>query len=179
MEDPVVGGYAPEKIALRRAISMGYDNAEAIRVLLKGRAAPAYGPIPPDIAGFDPKLKTQAQLYDPALSRALLDRFGYKDRDGDGYRETPEGKPLAIERWSTPNSAARQSDELWKKNMDAIGIRLVVKKDRVPELRKMAKQGRIPMRSDGWNADYPDAENFMQLLYGPSGPENNARFNLP
>ena len=35
------------------------------------------------------------------------------------------------------------------------------------------------MRSDGWNADYPDAENFMQLLYGPSGPENNARFNLP
>ena len=35
------------------------------------------------------------------------------------------------------------------------------------------------MRSDGWNADYPDAENFMQLLYGPSGPDNNARFNLP
>ena len=35
------------------------------------------------------------------------------------------------------------------------------------------------MRGDGWNADYPDAENFMQLLYGPSGPENNARFNLP
>jgi ABC-type transport system substrate-binding protein len=146
---------------------------------LKGRAAPAYGPIPPDIAGHDPKLKTDAQLYDPALARALLDRFGYKDRDGDGYRETPDGKPLSIERWSSPNSAARQSDELWKKNMDAIGLRTVVKKERVPELRKMAKAGRIPMRSDGWNADYPDAENFMQLLYGPSGPENNARFNLP
>ena len=179
MEDPVVGGYALEKIALRRAIGMAYDNADAIRVLLKGRAAPAYGPIPPDIAGFDPNLRTEAQLYDPALARALLDRFGYKDRDGDGYRETPDGKPLAIERWSTPNSASRQADELWKKNMDAIGIRLVVKKDRVPELRKMARQGRIPMRSDGWNADYPDAENFMQLLYGPSGPENNARFDLP
>ena len=179
MEDPVVGGYTLEKIALRRAIAMGYDNAEAIRVLLKGRAAPAYGPIPPDIAGHDPKLKTDAQLYDPALARALLDRFGYKDRDGDGYRETPDGKPLSIERWSSPNSAARQSDELWKKNMDAIGLRTVVKKERVPELRKMAKAGRIPMRSDGWNADYPDAENFMQLLYGPSGPENNARFNLP
>jgi len=179
MEDPVVGGYTLEKIALRRAIGMGYDNAEAIRVLLKGRAVPAYGPIPPDIAGFDPNLKTQAQLYDPALARALLDRFGYKDRDGDGYRELPDGRPLALERWSTPNSASRQADELWKKNMDALGIRLVVKKDRVPELRKMARQGKIPMRSDGWNADYPDAENFMQLLYGPSGPENNARFNLP
>ncbi|MEO8536891.1 MAG: ABC transporter substrate-binding protein [Betaproteobacteria bacterium] len=179
MEDKVVGGYTPEKIALRRAIGMGYDNAEAIRVLLKGRAAPAYGPIPPDIAGFDPSLRTQAQLYDPALARALLDRFGYKDRDGDGYREMPNGSPLVIERWSTPNSASRQADELWKKNMDAIGIRIAIKKDRVPELRKMAREGKIPLRSDGWNADYPDAENFMQLLYGLSGPENNARFNLP
>jgi len=179
MQDPVVGGYSLPKIALRRAIAMGYDNAEAIRVLLKGRAVPANGPIPPDIAGYDPALRTDAQQYDPALARALLDRFGYKDRDGDGYRETPEGKPLAIERWSTPNSASREGDELWKKNMDAIGLRIVVKKDRVPELRKMARQGKIPMRSDGWNADYPDAENFMQLLYGPSGPENNARFDLP
>jgi ABC-type transport system substrate-binding protein len=179
MEDPVVGGYTPERIALRRAISMAYDNADGIRVLLKGRAAPANGMIPPDIAGFDPTLKTQAQLYDPALARALLDRFNYKDRDGDGYRETPDGKPLAIERWSAPNSGSRQSDELWKKNMDAIGIRLVLKKDRVPELRKMAREGKIPMRSDGWNADYPDAENFMQLVYGGSGPDNNSRFNLP
>jgi len=63
--------------------------------------------------------------------------------------------------------------------MDAIGLKLVVKKDRVAEMRKMARQGKIPMRYDGWNADYPDAENFMQLLYGPSGPENNARFKLP
>ncbi len=91
----------------------------------------------------------------------------------------PDGRPLVIERWSTPNSAARQGDELWKKNMDAIGIKMVFKKDRVPELRKMARLGKIPMRSDGWNADDPDAENFMQLLYGPSGPENNARFDLP
>jgi len=179
MEDPVVGGYTADKIALRRAIGMGYDNAEGIRVLLKGRAAPAQGMVPPDIAGYDPALKTQAQVYDPALSRALLDRFNYKDRDGDGYRETPDGKPLTIERWSTTSSSSREGDELWKKNMDAIGIRIVIRKDRVPELRKMAREGKIPMRSDGWNADYPDAENFMQLLYGGSGPDNNARFNLP
>ena len=85
-----------------------------------------------------------------------------------------------IERWSTPNSITRQGDELWKKNMDAIGIRVVFKKDRLPELRKMARLGKIQMRSDGWNADYPDAENFMQLLYGPNaGQENNANFRLP
>jgi ABC-type transport system substrate-binding protein len=179
MEDPVVGGYTPEKIALRRAIGMSYDQNEAIRVLFKGRAMPAKSPIPPDIPGYDPGLKTNAQVFDPAAARALLDRFGYKDLDGDGYRETPDGKPLVIERWSPPSSFERQYDELWKKNMDAIGIRIVFKKDRLPDLRKMARQGKIPMRNDGWQADYPDGENFMQLLYGPNaGQSNDARFKL-
>ncbi|HSQ82760.1 MAG TPA: ABC transporter substrate-binding protein [Casimicrobiaceae bacterium] len=180
MKDPVVGGYTPAKIALRRAIAMGYDVGSLIRVLLKGRAVPATGPVPPDIAGYDPALKTQAQIYDPAAARALLDRFGYKDVDGDGYREMPDGKPLTIVRWSTPGSGARQGDELWKRNMDAIGIRMVFRQDRLAELRKMARLGKIQTRGDGWNADYPDAENFMQLLYGPNAAqENNAQFDLP
>ena len=180
MEDPVVGGYTQEKIALRRAIGMGYDVDEYIRVILKGRGVPAQGPIPPGVVGFDATQKTAAQRYDPAAARALLDRFGYRDRDGDGYRETPDGKPLVLERWSLPTSLARQEDEQWKKNMDAIGLRIVFRNDRQQELRKMARLGKIPMRTDGWNADYPDAENFMQLLYGPSvGQENHARFDLP
>ncbi len=180
MDDPVFGGYTPEKIALRRAIAMAYDVDESIRVLARGRAIPAQGPIPPAIEGYDPNLRTQAQLFDPAIARALLDRFGYKDRDGDGYRELPDGKPLVLERWSSPSSATRQADELWRKNMDAIGIRMVFKKDKLPELRKMARLGKIPFGADGWNADYPDAENFMQLLYGPNaGQENAARFRLP
>ena len=180
MEDPVVGGYAPPRIALRRAIGMAFNNEEAVRVLYKGRALPTNGPIPPDIAGFNPKLKTNAQLFDPAAAKALLDKFGYKDRDGDGYRENPEGKALVIERWSPPTSVARERDELWKKNLDAIGIRVVFKYDKMPGLRRLGRQGRLPMRDDGWNADYPDAENFMQLLYGPSvGQANYSRFNLP
>ena len=180
MEDPVVGGYTPEKIALRRAIGMGYNTDEYIRVIRKGRAVPAQSIIPPDIAGYDPNFKPNAQIYDPAAARALLDRFGYKDRDGDGYREMPDGKPLVIEYWSPPTSLFRQMDELLKKNMDAIGIKIVFRKDRVSELRKMARLGKIPMRYDAWYADYPDAENFMQQLYGPNkGGENNARFNLP
>jgi peptide/nickel transport system substrate-binding protein len=180
MEDPIVGGYTPERIALRRAIGMGFDMDEFIRVILKGRGIPAMSPVPPDIAGFDPALRTEAQLYDPAAARSLLDRFGYKDRDGDGYRETPEGKALVLERWSPPTSFSRQEDEQWKKNMDAIGLRIVFKKDGLQEMRKMARQGKLPMRTDGWNADYPDAENFMQVLYGPNvGQENHARFSLP
>jgi len=180
MEDAVVGGYTPEKIALRRAISMGYNLGEAIRVLYYGRALPANGPIPPDVAGYDPTLKTNAQLYDPAAARALLDKYGYRDRDGDGFRELPDGKPLVLQRWSAPVSSQRQADELWLKNMTAIGIRIEFRKEKLPELRKLAREGKIPMRGDGWNGDYPDAENFMQLLYGPNvGQVNYARFNLP
>ncbi len=180
MDDPVVGGYTPEKIALRRAISMGFNTDEFIRVLFRGRAIPAQGPIPPDIAGFDPTHRTQAQVYDPAAARALLDHFGYKVRDADGYRTLPDGKPLIIEHWSTPTSRERQIDELWKMNMDSIGIRMVFKKEKLPELRKMARAGKLQMRQDGWDADYPDAENFMQLLYGPYvGQANDSRFRLP
>ena len=180
MEDPVVGGYTPEKIALRRAIAMGYDVQESIRVLQKGRAVPAESPIPVDVAGRNPAFSGGAQRYDPATSRALLDRFGYRDRDGDGYREMPDGRPLVLERWSTPASSQRQADELWKKNMDAIALRVAFRKDNLPELRKMARAGQIPFGSDGWNVDYPDAENFLQLLYGPNaGQENASRFRLP
>jgi ABC-type transport system substrate-binding protein len=179
MEHPVVGGYEPAKIALRRAISMAYDAGEALRLLAKGRGVLAQSLVPPGIAGYDANWKLGAQVYDPAAARALLDRFGYKDRDGDGYRETPDGKPLALERWSVPTSAQRQADELWKKNLDAVGLRLAIRKDKLPELRKMARNGKIPFASDGWNADYPDAENFMQLLYGPNaGQENQPRFKL-
>ncbi|GMU72909.1 MAG: hypothetical protein AMXMBFR42_23650 [Burkholderiales bacterium] len=179
MDDSLVGGYTPEKIALRRAIAMGYDAAEALRVLSKGRGVLAQSLVPPGIAGYDPDWKLGAQVHDPAAARALLDRFGYRDVDRDGFRELPDGKPLLLERWSVPTSGQREADELWTKNMAAIGIRLAIRKDKLPELRKMARQGRIPFRSDGWNADYPDAENFMQLLYGPNaGQENQARFRL-
>jgi ABC-type transport system substrate-binding protein len=179
MEHPVVGGYEPAKIALRRAIAMSYDVPQAIRVLAKGRAVPAQSLVPPGIAGYDPNWKLGAQVYDPSAARALLDTFGYKDRDGDGYRETPDGKPLVLERWSVPTSAQREADELWKKSLDAIGLRLSIQKDKLPELRKMARNGKIPFASDGWNADYPDGENFLQLLYGPNaGQENQSRFKL-
>src|SRR6202140_5558974 len=114
MEGPVVGGYTPEKIALRRAIGMGYDVAEYMRVILKGRAVPARSIVPPDIAGYDSALKAQAEPGNPAAARALLDRFGYQDRDGDGYRERPDGKRLTLEMWSPATSLFRQPAERGK-----------------------------------------------------------------
>src|SRR5205823_13806133 len=150
----------PEKIALRRAIALGYDRQAEIDLVRHGQGVLASQLVPPGIPGHDPSLIAK-NAYDPSAAKALLDRFGYKDRDGDGYRELPDGKPLVIEHWSTPTSRERQIDELWKKNMDAIGIRMAFKKDKLPELRKIARAGKIQMRQDGWNADYPDADNFM------------------
>ena len=74
MDDPVVGGYSKEKIALRRAISMAYNVDEEIRVLRQGQAEPATQPIPPNVAGYDPQIKGHVR-YDPAGAKALLDNL--------------------------------------------------------------------------------------------------------
>ena len=180
MEDPVVGGYTPEKIALRRAIGMGYDVDEFIRVILKGRAVPATGPIPPDVAGYDPELKTEAQLYDPAAARALLDRFGYKDRDGDGYRETPDGKPLVLERWSAPTSLARQEDEQWKKNMDAIGLGSCSGRTGCRSCARWRGRARCRCAPTAGTPITRTPKISCSCSTGPNvGQENHARFSLP
>ena len=144
LDDPLVGGYTPEKIALRRAISLAYDRGEAIRLLLNGQALPATQPVPPGMLGHDPSIP-ERNTYDPAAARALLDKLGYRDRDGDGYRETPDGKPLTLIKASTTDTAARASDELWKRNMDAIGLRLTFLKNKWPELNKMSEAGQLMM----------------------------------
>ena len=121
MDDPLVGGYSNAQVALRRAIAMGFNVDEMIRVLFAGNALPANQLLPLGVNGHDSSLPPKS-LYDPAAARALLDRFGYKDVDGDGYRETPEGKPLTLIRGTLPESWYREADTLWRKNMDAIGL---------------------------------------------------------
>ena len=179
MEDPVVGGYTPEKVALRRAISMSMNDNEEIQILRKNQAIRAESPVPPGVAGYDENFRTSAAAYNPAKAKALLDLFGYVDRDRDGYREAPDGRPLAIEYASTPSLLDRQYDELWKKSFDAIGIRMTVRKAKWPDLLKESKAGKVQFRGLAWGADYPDADNFLQLLYGPNaGQSNDARFRL-
>jgi len=77
VENPVVGGYAPAKIALRRAVGLGYDRDTAIRILDNGQATAASQPVPPSLFGHDPAADAKS-AYDPAAARALLDKFGYK-----------------------------------------------------------------------------------------------------
>ncbi|MBI3230512.1 MAG: bicyclomycin resistance protein, partial [Burkholderiales bacterium] len=179
LDDPLVGGYTPEKIALRRAIILGYRLDEDIAQVNFGQAVAARGPLSPGVAGYDPQFKTNAG-YDPALAKALLDRYGYKDINGDGYRETPDGKPMVIQKGSTPTSQDQVTDEIWKRSMDAIGIKMEFTKAKWPDLVKSARLGKLPMWNVGWAAQIPDGDSYLQLLYGPNKNANNlSRFDLP
>ena len=177
MENPVVGGNAPEKVALRRAVVLGFDTNEEIRIIRKNQAVPAQTPVAPGAFGFEENFRTTANDFDPARARALLDMFGYVDRDGDGYRENPDGSKLELELATAPTQRDKQFDELWKKSMDAIGIKLRIKKARWPDLLKESRAGKLMMWQLGWGGPYPDAEAFFVMLYGPnSGQANHARF---
>jgi oligopeptide transport system substrate-binding protein len=175
LDDPVVGGITPEKIALRRAMVMGYNVNEDINIIRTGGAIRAESPIPPGVAGYDANFKL-ADGYNPSRAKALLDAFGYIDRNGDGYRETPDGKPLIVEIANQPDQLSSRFGELWKKNMDAIGINVTFKIAKWPDLNKAAKAGKLATWQLSWAADYPDAENFLQNLYGKNEELNYARF---
>ncbi|WP_036209712.1 ABC transporter substrate-binding protein [Massilia sp. LC238] len=179
MNDPVVGGYGKDKVALRRAISMAYNNAEDIALLKKGFAIKAESPLPPNVLGYDPHYRSPVP-YDPALANALLDRYGYTRRDPDGFRRAPDGKPLTLTMHSEATVGGRLRDELWRKCLNAIGLRVVFKSDKKTEIIKASRLGTVQMFESNWIADFPDGDNFYQLLYGPNaGRANYARFNLP
>lgn len=179
MDDPVVGGYTPEKVALRRAIALSYKVEDEIAILRKGQAIPAETPYSPGVAGYDPDFHTTANEYDIAKAKALLDIYGYVDRDGDGYREMPDGSPLTIHRSSTPTAVDQQYDELWKRSLDDIGVRMDVTKGKWPDLLKSARLGKLQFWQLGGSASSPDADTWLTALYGKN-PENNlARFRLP
>ena len=172
MDDPVVGGDTPERLALRRAIVMAYDVEEEIRVVRNGQGMRATQPIPPDLEGHVPGLNVSPP-HDPAAARALLDKFGYRDRDGDGLRELPDGHPLTLHIGTTPED--RERDDLIRKNLQAIGIRVEFVNRKWADLLKMARAGQLQLWMVG---TFPvSADAVMLTLYGPNAGSNNlARF---
>ena len=179
MEDPVLGGYSPDRVALRRAIALSYNSEEDISLLKKGFAMRAESPLPPNVLGHDPAYRSPVS-YNKAMAQALLERHGYAARDADGFRRAPGNRPLTLFMHSEATVSARLRDELWRKNLNAIGLRVVFKTDKKTEVIKASRLGKVQMFESNWVADFPDGDNFYQLLYGPnSGRANYARFNLP
>jgi ABC-type transport system substrate-binding protein len=180
MEDPVVGGYTPEKIALRRAINLAVDLEKEIRLVRRGQAIMSQGPIPTTVFGYDPAFKSEMTEYSVPKAKALLDMYGYKDRDGDGWREQPNGEPLSIEYSTLADGERRQLAEQWQKNMAAIGIKMTFKIGKFPEQLKAANAGKLQMWAVGWVGSTPDGDTFLALGSGKAkGHANKPRFELP
>ena len=171
MQDPVVGGFAKEKIALRRAIAMAHNVDEEIRLNLNGEAVALQYPVPPGVVGHDPQYRSSIQ-FDPAAANALLDKFGYK-KGSDGFRTLPDGKPLAIRYTTLGESSGQRQAEMWRRTYNSIGIRMKGDIRPFPDMLKAEKNCQLQSRTAAWIADYPDGDNFMQLYYGPNTGQNN------
>jgi ABC-type transport system substrate-binding protein len=178
MKDPTIGGYSNEKIALRRAIVMAYNNQEEASLLRHGQALKLEMIIAPGVGGYDPAYRSSID-YDPALANKLLDHFGYK-RGADGYRNMPDGQPLLLKYTSNQGSISQEQSELWKRGLDLIGIKTKFIVSNFADNLKAATSCELMMWGAAWNADYPEAENFLQLLYGPnSGHGNHGCYQSP
>ncbi len=166
MNDPVVGGTSAERVALRRAIGMSIDAQAAIDIAMYGAGSPANGVIPPGIAGYDPNFRTDVYSLDLPRARALLDTFGYRDRDGDGWREDPAGKPLTITLLNNAEPRMVPWNELYARAFASIGIRVVIDRAIAQERYKLMQSGKYQVGLDAWNMDFPDGEDFYIILSG-------------
>ncbi|MBI5923066.1 MAG: ABC transporter substrate-binding protein [Betaproteobacteria bacterium] len=171
LRDPVIGGYTPEKIALRRAMVMSYNIKEEIALIRKGLATKAEMIVPVGVVGNDPNYRSSIP-YDPDLASRLLDHFGYK-RGADGYRTFPDGKPLTVNMRRETQSVSLQYGELWKRSLEKIGLRLNITVSNFADNLKAATECQLPSWGAAWYADFPEGENFLQLLYGPNAGQGN------
>ena len=180
MEDPTVGGFSAEKVALRRAIGLGMDTANEIAYAYNGQGVVAQSGLLPFTSAFDPKFKSEFGDYDPARAKALLDLYGYKDKDADGWRDMPDGSPLVLNIATEADQRRRKIMEIMNKNMKALGIRTEAKVAQWPENLKSARNGKLSIWSLGGSADLPDAIGALARYDSREiGGQNMARFKMP
>jgi ABC-type transport system substrate-binding protein len=181
MDHELVGGYAPAQVALRRALALAMDTPREIALILQGRALPAQSPIAPYCSGYDAHFSSEMSRHDPARAQALLDLYGYLDRDGDGWRERPDGRPLVVELAAQPDQISRPYYEMLDRNLKAVGVRLQLKFADWSENRKAAREGRFMVwtLSDS-AAAVPDGQAALARYASREiGGQNLARFSLP
>jgi ABC-type transport system substrate-binding protein len=180
LDDPVVGGLSAERIALRRAISLAYDTAAEAREIRKGAFVLAQSTVPPYTSMFDPSFTSDMNRFDRARAKALLDTFGYVDRDGDGWRENPDGTALVLRMATEASQLDRQFNELWKRCMNAVGLQMQFDVGQWPEQFKQARAGKLMMWSLGASASALDSDTFVAMGDSRNIPgQNYARYRNP
>ena len=180
MDDPLVGGYAPEKVALRRAIGLAFDGDAYVSHVHGGFGLRAQSTLVPHTSGYDAAYKSEMSEFSPARAKALLELYGYVDRNGDGWREQPDGKPLLLRMATQSSQQDRRSNEVWRRSMDAVGLKMEFEVSTWPELLKKSRAGTLMMWGYSWSAASPDGGFFLAIAYGPNASEaNDPRFNLP
>jgi len=172
MADPVVGGYSEKQQKLRQALSIAINYEEYISIFLNGRGVAAQGPIPPGIAGFiegkdgiNPYVHEwrngSAQRQSLETAKQLLAEAGYpggKMQDGTSltlYFDTPATGP-----------DSKSMLNWYRKQFEKLGIELVIRATDYNRFQDKVRGAKAQMFVWGWNADYPDPENFLFLLYG-------------
>jgi ABC-type transport system substrate-binding protein len=191
MLDPIVGGDSERARKLRQAISIAVDYEEQISIFRNGRGIPAQGIIPPGIfgyekgcAGMNPHVydcvKGQLRRKPIETARALLAQAGYPN----GMDEK-SGRPLLLY-FDTPAIGPEEKAQLdWtRKQFAKLNIQLVVRATDYNRFQEKMRKGDAQIFIWGWNADYPDPENFLFLLYGPNARvghdgENTANYANP
>lgn len=193
--DPVVGkGGTPEQAArnrkLRQAISIAFDWEEYVAVFENSQASVAYGPVPPGVLGYrEPPEGVNPVVYDLidgkptrkpiAAARRLLAEAGYPDG-----RDAVTGAPLVLYYDSMTGGGANPQFDWMRRQMARIGVQMDVRSTDYNRFQDKMRRGAAQIFFWGWNADYPDAENFLFLLYGPNakaknGGENAANYENP
>ena len=164
LRDPVVGGLAPERVALRRAISMSIDDVAWLRTFDQGVGSVRQHVIGPDVVGHDPAYRNP-NGYAPATANALLDRMRYA-RGSDGWRRRPDATPLELRVIIGTTSESRRLAEFVKRSFDAIGLKVAF--DSMPggdRLKKLANcQHQITTMTFGGGA--PDGTSPMENFHG-------------
>ncbi len=189
--DPVVGGGSERAAKLRRTIAIAIDYEEFVSIFANGRGIAAQSPIPPGIfgyragcAGIDPYVYDcvdgEARRKPIQEARRLLDEAGYP-----GGVEAATGKPLVIHFDTTPGGIGNKARLDWmRKQFDKLGVQLEVRSTDYNRFQDKVRHGDTQMFYYGWNADYPDPENFLFLLDGSQGKvkhggENASNYDNP
>jgi peptide/nickel transport system substrate-binding protein len=174
--DADIGGMGNARIALRRAMAFAFDAEELTRIVYAGQAIPANQIVPPGVGGHDSTLPTKS-LYDPATAKALLDRFGYK-RGADGYRNAPDGTPLTLTLSQRSGAVSREIETLWKKNMDAVGLRTAFRQAPFQDIIKELEKGKFQLYYGGFGGSPSGYAELIQLSSKQPQRVNVSQFRL-